>query len=79
MSDIKWLLIYSVQTSAHSGDATNVQIQPYERSMTPLQDFFVDPAMCYHPNGYPYAAHYYGIDIEFFFFGEKKESFVNPS
>ncbi|KAG5517771.1 hypothetical protein RHGRI_038223 [Rhododendron griersonianum] len=50
------------KTSAHSGDATNVQIQPYERSMTPLQDFFVDPAMCYHPNGYPYAAHYYGYD-----------------
>ncbi|GFZ20816.1 evolutionarily conserved C-terminal region 4 [Actinidia rufa] len=43
--------------SAESGDATNAQIQSYERSMTPLLQDFMDPSMYYFPNSYPY---YYG-------------------
>ncbi|XAR59919.1 hypothetical protein NMG60_11033099 [Bertholletia excelsa] len=46
--------------SIDSGNATNGQIQPYERSMTPILQDFMDPAMCYLPNGYPSAAYYYG-------------------
>lgn len=46
--------------SADSGDAANAQIQPYERSMTPLLQDFMDQPMCYLPNGYPSTAYYYG-------------------
>ncbi|XP_051132069.1 YTH domain-containing protein ECT4-like [Andrographis paniculata] len=31
-----------------------------ERSLTPLIPDFVDPTMCYMPNGYPSPAYYYG-------------------
>jgi hypothetical protein len=31
-----------------------------ERSVTPVLPDFVDPTMCYFPNGYPSAAYYYG-------------------
>ena len=40
------------------GDATNGQNQSYERSVTPLLQEFMDPSMCYVPNGY--SSYYYG-------------------
>ncbi|XP_077245403.1 YTH domain-containing protein ECT4-like [Tasmannia lanceolata] len=43
--------------SVDAGEVTNVQIPSYERSTTPLLQDFMDPSMCYLPNGYPY---YYG-------------------
>ncbi|KAM1995080.1 hypothetical protein ACFX15_028175 [Malus domestica] len=45
--------------SIDSGNAANGQI-PSERSVTPLLPDFVDPSMCYLPNGYPSTAYYYG-------------------
>lgn len=41
-----------------SGNALNGQIPSYERSVTPVLQDFMDPAMCYLPNGYP--SYYYG-------------------
>lgn len=46
--------------SVDSANAANGQIQPFERSITPLLPDFVDPSMCYLPNGYPSTAYYYG-------------------
>ncbi|XP_057953259.1 YTH domain-containing protein ECT2-like [Malania oleifera] len=46
--------------TVESGDAANGQIQPYERSMTPLLQDFMDPSMCYLPNAYTSTAYYYG-------------------
>jgi hypothetical protein len=40
--------------------AANSQTQSYERSMTPLLQDFVDPAMCYLPGSYPSTPYYYG-------------------
>ena len=59
MIDIKLSLLYA-QPSAESGDATNAQIQSYERSMTPLLQDFMDPSMYYFPNSYPY---FYGSKL----------------
>ena len=59
MIDLK-LSLFSAQPSAESGDATNAQIQLYDRSMTPLLQDFVDPSMYYFPNSYPY---YYGSKL----------------
>ena len=39
-------------------DATNGQNQSYERSVTPLLQEFMDPSVCYVPNGY--SSYYYG-------------------
>ncbi|KAL0418062.1 UNVERIFIED_CONTAM: YTH domain-containing protein ECT2 [Sesamum radiatum] len=33
-----------------------------DRSVTPLLPDFMDPTMCYLPNGYPSTAYYYGYD-----------------
>jgi len=41
-----------------SGDVTNGQIQSFDRSLTPLLPDFMDPTVCYLPNGY--ASYYYG-------------------
>jgi hypothetical protein len=46
--------------SVDSGNATNGQIPSFERSVTPLLPEFIDPSMCYVPNGYPTTAYYYG-------------------
>lgn len=46
--------------SVDSGNATNGQIPSFERSVTPLLPEFIDPSMCYVPNGYPPTAYYYG-------------------
>lgn len=46
--------------SVDSGNATNGQIPSFERSVTPLLPEFIDPSMCYVPNGYPHTAYYYG-------------------
>ncbi|XP_061363474.1 YTH domain-containing protein ECT4-like isoform X2 [Gastrolobium bilobum] len=46
--------------SVDSGNAVNGQIPPYERSVTPVLQDFIDPSMCYLPNGYPSTAYYYG-------------------
>ncbi|KAI4317340.1 hypothetical protein L6164_025214 [Bauhinia variegata] len=46
--------------SVDSGNAANGQIPSAERSVTPLLPDFVDPTMCYLPNGYPSTAYYYG-------------------
>ncbi|XVE78726.1 hypothetical protein DITRI_Ditri14bG0001700 [Diplodiscus trichospermus] len=40
----------------------NTQIPSFERSATPLQLDFMDPTMCYLPNGYPSAYFYGGFD-----------------
>uniref|UniRef100_A0A5B6YZK1 YTH domain-containing family protein n=1 Tax=Davidia involucrata TaxID=16924 RepID=A0A5B6YZK1_DAVIN len=45
-----------------SSDATNGQIQSCERSVTPLLQDCMDPAMYYLPNGYPPAYYYGGYD-----------------
>ncbi|KAF7807758.1 YTH domain-containing protein ECT4-like isoform X1 [Senna tora] len=42
------------------GNAANGQIPSCERSVTPLLQDFIDPTMCYLPNGYPSTAFYYG-------------------
>ncbi|PNY08947.1 cipk1 interacting protein ect2 [Trifolium pratense] len=44
--------------SVDSGNAQNGQIPSYERSITPVLQDFMDPTMCYLPNGYP--SYYYG-------------------
>ncbi|XP_057421110.1 YTH domain-containing protein ECT4-like isoform X2 [Lotus japonicus] len=43
-----------------SGNAANGQIPSYERSVTPVLQDFIDPTMCYVPNGYASTAYYYG-------------------
>lgn len=43
-----------------SGNAANGQIPSYERSVTPVLQDFIDPSLCYLPNGYPSTAYYYG-------------------
>ncbi|XP_043692095.1 YTH domain-containing protein ECT2-like [Telopea speciosissima] len=45
--------------SVDAGEVPNGQI-PSERSITPLLQDFVDPTMCYLPNGYPSTTYYYG-------------------
>ena len=40
------------------GDAANGQNQSCERFVTPLLQEFMDPSVCYVPNGY--SSHYYG-------------------
>ncbi|KAK2982017.1 hypothetical protein RJ640_013227 [Escallonia rubra] len=50
--------------SADSGDAANGQIQSFDRSVTPLLPDFMDPSMCYLPNGYPSTAYYYGAGYD---------------
>ncbi|KAK6235744.1 hypothetical protein SCA6_011081 [Theobroma cacao] len=45
--------------SVDSGNAGNTQIPSFERCATPLLPDFMDPTMCYLPNGYP-SAYYYG-------------------
>ena len=57
--------LFSVQPSVYqygsldSGNTGNTQIPSFERSATPLLQDFMDPTMCYLPNGYP-SAYYYG-------------------
>ncbi|XP_020215313.1 YTH domain-containing protein ECT4 isoform X2 [Cajanus cajan] len=46
--------------SVDSGNAANGQIPSYDRSVTPVLQDFIDPTMCYLPNGYPSTAYYYG-------------------
>lgn len=46
--------------SVDSADTGNGQIQSFDRSLTPLLPDFMDPAMCYLPNGYASTAYYYG-------------------
>uniref|UniRef100_A0A7N0V774 YTH domain-containing family protein n=1 Tax=Kalanchoe fedtschenkoi TaxID=63787 RepID=A0A7N0V774_KALFE len=43
-----------------ASDSTNGQVRPYELSTTPVLPEFVDPNMCYMPNGYPSTAYFYG-------------------
>ena len=40
------------------GDAANGENQSCERSVTPLLQEFMDPSVCYVPNGY--SSYYYG-------------------
>lgn len=55
---IVWLTLVSLQPSANqfgsvdSVNAANGQIPSSERSVTPLPQDFMDPSMCYVPNGY---------------------------
>ncbi|XP_060197383.1 YTH domain-containing protein ECT2-like [Lycium barbarum] len=46
--------------SVDTKDIGNGQIQ--DRSLIPLLPDFVDPNLCYVPNGYPSTAYYYGYD-----------------
>lgn len=46
--------------SVDSANAANGQIPSSERSVTPLLPDFMDPSVCYVPNGYPSTAYYYG-------------------
>ncbi|GKV30270.1 hypothetical protein SLEP1_g39099 [Rubroshorea leprosula] len=48
--------------SVDPGNAANGQIPSFERSATPLLQDFVDPTMCYLPNGYPSPFYYGGFD-----------------
>nr|GMD70861.1 YTH domain-containing family protein 2 [Ipomoea batatas] len=48
------------KASVDSTDVTNGQTQSGDRSLTPLLPDFIDPAVCYVPNGYPYTAYHYG-------------------
>ncbi|KAK4339013.1 hypothetical protein RND71_040475 [Anisodus tanguticus] len=43
-------------------DVGNGQIHSTDRSVTPLLTDFMDPSLCYVPNGYPSTAYYYGYD-----------------
>ncbi|KMZ63795.1 hypothetical protein ZOSMA_39G00650 [Zostera marina] len=43
--------------------AANPPIQPYDRSLTPLIPDYIDPTLCYLPNGYaPHPYYYSGYD-----------------
>lgn len=57
--------------SVDAGNAPNGQVQPYERSLTPILPDFRDPALCYVPNGYSPAPFYYGGKL----FGERCGTF----
>ncbi|XP_022872938.1 uncharacterized protein LOC111391890 [Olea europaea var. sylvestris] len=46
--------------SVDSGNGTNGQLHSREGSLTPILPDFIDPSMCYLPNGYPSTAYYYG-------------------
>lgn len=46
--------------SVDSANVANGQIPSLERSVTPLLQDFMDPSMCFVPNGYPSTAYYYG-------------------
>ncbi|KAJ8529040.1 hypothetical protein K7X08_035875 [Anisodus acutangulus] len=48
--------------SVDSKDVGNGQIHSTDRSVTPLLTDFMDPSLCYVPNGYPSTAYYYGYD-----------------
>ncbi|XP_016579321.1 YTH domain-containing protein ECT4 isoform X2 [Capsicum annuum] len=48
--------------SVDSKDVGNGQIQSVDRSVTPVLPDFMDPTLCYVPNGYPSTAYYYGYD-----------------
>lgn len=59
-----FLLLRLIQPSgnqfgaADGGDAANGQNQSCDRSVTPLLPEFMDPSVCYVPNGY--SSYYYG-------------------
>lgn len=46
------------KSTVDSGNVANGQIPSYDRSLTPLLTDFMDPSMCYLPNGY--TSYYYG-------------------
>nr|DAD42064.1 TPA_asm: hypothetical protein HUJ06_000294 [Nelumbo nucifera] len=46
--------------SVETAEAPNGPVQSCERSTTPLLQDFMDPSMCYLPNGYASTAYYYG-------------------
>ncbi|XP_010257810.1 PREDICTED: YTH domain-containing family protein 2-like [Nelumbo nucifera] len=46
--------------SVEAAEAHNGPVQSFERSTTPLLQDFMDPSMCYLPNGYASTAYYYG-------------------
>ncbi|XWS52378.1 hypothetical protein CRYUN_Cryun11dG0064600 [Craigia yunnanensis] len=48
--------------SVDSGNTGNTQMPSFERSVTPLLPDFMDPIVCYLPNGYPSAYYYGGFD-----------------
>ncbi|OMO57827.1 hypothetical protein COLO4_35080 [Corchorus olitorius] len=48
--------------SVDSGNTGNTQIPSFDRSVTPLLQDFMDPTMCYVPNGYPSAYYCGGFD-----------------
>lgn len=50
----------SVNQYGSVDSATAGQIPSSERSVTPLLPDFMDPSICYVPNGYPSTAYYYG-------------------
>ncbi|XP_072977493.1 YTH domain-containing protein ECT4-like [Typha angustifolia] len=49
----------TTKKASANGGAQNMPI-PSERSLTPVLPDFMDPTMCYLPNGYPSTAYYYG-------------------
>ncbi|KAH0784850.1 hypothetical protein KY290_004448 [Solanum tuberosum] len=48
--------------SMDSKDVGNSQTQSMDRSVTPLLPYFMDPTVCYVPNGYTSTTYYYGYD-----------------
>lgn len=52
-----------------AGNTTNGQLKPYELSTTQVLPEYVDPSMCYMPNGY-----FYGGNLNIYFFALTSES-----
>ncbi|WMV08837.1 hypothetical protein MTR67_002222 [Solanum verrucosum] len=48
--------------SVDSKDVGNSQTQPMDQSVTPLLLYFMNPTVCYVPNGYTSTTYYYGYD-----------------
>ncbi|KAL8255516.1 hypothetical protein R6Q59_030583 [Mikania micrantha] len=52
----------TLQPSVDSGDNTNGQSQPLDRSLTPMIPDIMDPTVAYFPNGYASSYYYGGYD-----------------
>ncbi|KAK9072532.1 hypothetical protein SSX86_008966 [Deinandra increscens subsp. villosa] len=68
--DTKVFTYSALQPSVGSGDNTNGESQPLDRSLTPLIPDLMDPTVAYFPNGYASSAYYYGA---FYNFNQSKQ------
>uniref|UniRef100_A0A6N2K6G8 Uncharacterized protein n=1 Tax=Salix viminalis TaxID=40686 RepID=A0A6N2K6G8_SALVM len=58
-SDLLQKLSLDSQTKTLEMSEPTSKIQPSDRSVTPVLSNFMDPAVCYLPNGY--QSYYYGV------------------